>query len=305
LRTLRAPPFSSSQAFLSGEMTQVFFQDMKEFIVTGLWGNEENEEAWQEGPLARNVSFFQGESFQDGSVCEPSFCDRRVASATVCYKRPDNGLERGPYQARVEDPIDVAIAEYFRLNPQAYSKSRGFARRTPGRYILHGREITVDFHQQGYLVVIDGPLKQPLDDYLMNEEATAEYSGSVFQVKNALLSSPQDKRMTFHDTGAGYSRIEAMKVAKEQANTREKAAFLTKQGQLPGCQSQGKLVAKYEKSLDRYLGYNVRNTAEKTFAPIAPPVPASGFGFASPASHIVTVRSSQGQQRLPYLAGGA
>lgn len=328
-------------------MTQGIFADLREFIVSGLWGEEENDDACQEECGARNYSVFQGESvcdpsylrdrnvsvfqgesvcdsayscrgessvFQGESLCEPSFADRRVAGATVCFKRPDNGRERGPYQAREEDPLDVAIAEYFRLNPQAYSNSRGFARIKPGHYLLHGREIVVDFDktdsfrnlmgEQGYLVVKDGPLKQPLDDYLMNKEATAEYSGSVFQVRNALQSIPQDCRMTFHDTGAGYSRIEAMKVAKEQANTREKAAALTKQGQLPGCESQGKLVAVYEKTIDRKLGKNVR-TEQATFATISAPASSFPTAFASPASHLVTVRPPQGQQRSPYLAGGA
>lgn len=256
--------------------------------------------------VVRVVSGFGESVYEDESVCEPSVVGRRVANAPVqaAYSRPMK--VQGPYQAREEDPVDVAIAEYFRLNPQAYSKNRGFIRIEPGHYLLHGREILIDFDKEdtmanltgdkGYLVVRDGPLKQRLDDYLMNKGATEEYSGSVFKARNALQTIPKDSRMTFCDTGAGYSRIEAMKVAKEQAATREQAAVMTNQGQ-----HTGNLVDRYEKTMDKKLGKPCNTTkVNSSFQRIT-------SNTAIPAQRI-TMQYVQGPRSIstrPYLAGGA
>jgi len=284
-------------------------------------------------------SVYQGES-----VCESTFADRDVsllsrffpaaesvydsavvAGKTAHYCRPPpaakmNTESQGPYKARQEDVIDLAIAEYFRLNPQAFV--RGFVRIEPGHYLCHGREIIVEmetadslhnlFGRKGYLVVRDGPLTQPFDDYLNNKDTTAEYNGSVFQAKNALATIPQDCRMTFADTGAGYSRLEAMKVAKQQAMTREKAAKMMNQGQLAG-----NLAETYEKAIDRKLGKSrvpdkpqsskipqLRNPFPTTCSAQTngcAPVPVTSFPARTSRVSIVPMQG----HRSPYLAGGA
>jgi hypothetical protein len=234
----------------------------------------------------------------------------------------------GPYQARAEDPIDVAVADFFREHPQAYSMNRGFTRICPGRYLSNGREIVVEkavgrFGDQ-QLKVRDGPLTQNLGDYLTNQDSTEQYSGSVFQVKNALHSIPQDCRMTFHDTGAGYSRVEAMKVAKEQAATRENVAQQLQKGQSI---SPGEIQGKYEKMLEKKLGISFQKlaaTPEKQapqlqFSPAAartsPSVMKAGYspqgaritcGARSPGCSIATTpnapRSPVAAPRSPMVA---
>jgi len=319
-------------------MAQGFFEELKSFLLWGLYGDEDHDEGRDEGyrngsetdcHLCDGYSIYgqRGDGslldYPDESVCEPSYdlgsvldyrpdesvCESaKLAGTTAFYKRPPAAARAcpppkpgGPYQARAEDPIDSEIADFFRQHPEAYTYARGFTRISPGHYLLHGREIIVDrqpvdtlmelMGDKGQLVVRDGPLTQPLADYLTNKDSSAEYSGSVFQVRNALQTIPQDCRMTFHDTGAGYSRIEAMKVAKEQALTREKAAKMINQGQ-----QTGDLVAKYEKTIDKKLGWG--RTPEKTisFASASGSPSNAMLGVTSPgARHLSSgagVRSS-------------
>lgn len=165
-----------------------------------------------------------------------------------------------------EDLVDVKVAEYFKANPQVYLKTR-VARSRPGVYCIYGREIVVDFEESdgvdrpmntpGQLVVKDGPLKQPFADYLAMKDTTAEYNSSVFQAKNNLQTIPKECRMTFNDPGCDYSRIDAMKVANEQAIVREAAAkVMMTQGQAPAV---NRLRCKYEKTIDMKLGNNMRH----------------------------------------------
>jgi hypothetical protein len=151
------------------------------------------------------------------------------------------------------------------------------------------------------LVVRDGPLTQPLADYLNHKDSSAEYSGSVFRVKNALQTIPQAERMTFHDAGAHYSRVEAMKVAKEQACVREKAATMMSKGQTFEPRD---LHARYEKTLDMKLGKN-RSPEKTSFMSQAPsPVVSSPIAAGSPVGRSPTALggylSPGGGQRLGF-----
>jgi hypothetical protein len=143
----------------------------------------------------------------------------------------------GPYRARPDDEVDNAVAEFFCKNPQIFRKNSSLTRVSPGKYLVNGRQVTVTMHRrngQSLLLVKDGPLTQPLAEYLENkEDDTAQYSGSVFQSKTAIHSIPQESRMTFQDSGEEYSRVQAMKVAKEQALAREKAAAMISKCQSP------------------------------------------------------------------------
>lgn len=183
-----------------------------------------------------------------------------------------------------EDLVDVKIAEYFKANPHTYLRTR-VARARPGVYCIYGREIVVEFEESagldrlmdkpGELLVKDGPLKQPFADYLAMKDTTAEYNGSVFQAKNNLQTIPKECRMTFNDPGQNYGRIDAMKVAKEQAFVREAAAKMLTQGQAP---ATNRLMAKYEKTLDMKLGNNMRHKNPKE---VRPP-PGGVWGLAAP-----------------------
>lgn len=273
-------------------------------------------DSFAEGPSVRagTTAYYTRPSFSapaQAMVTPQAVVGPPVAPSPSFAAGPPLKLE-GPYRAKPEDPIDVEVAEYFRENPQVFYKNRGFTRISAGSYYLHGREITVErqspdtvgqlMGQKSQLVVRDGPLTQPLADYLANEDSSAEYNGSVFKAKNNLQTIPQDCRMTFHDTGAGYSRLEAMKVAKEQAVAREKAAAMLNKGQL----SSGELKTQYEKKIDIKLGKN--RTPEKAISfvhspagsPAHAPMPASGF--ASPGQRLNfggAARSPRGSLRSP------
>lgn len=93
--------------------------------------------------------------------------------------------------------------------------------------------------------------------------------------------------MTFDDTHKQYSRLEAMRVAKEQASIREKAADYVRDGK----QIPDELVLKYNKALRSKLcvGSGSPRVAEATAAPAAattqpPPVPAAPVASAKGAS---------------------
>lgn len=315
------------------------------FVVQGLWAQEEENEHPMHA--TRNESTFQdrsvcvstyerrgdGSVFADGEyntigkVGSTAFA-KRSGPCAASFAQPRSG---GPYRARAEDEIDIAVAEVFQKHPDALAMNHGFTRTSPGRYMLQGRQITIERKSvdlpaeltgdNGPLVVRDGPLTQPLVDYLTNTDSSAQYSGSVFQSKNALQTIPQDCRMTFCDSGAGYSRIEAMKVAKEQALTREKAAVMVNQGQNPA-----DLVAKYDKMLDTKLGWKRSSEKNISFAssigsvsnPIKSFQPQGGrrinFGTAAPQCAVrspgalrppIHAMSRPGHAQVPPRAGGA
>lgn len=94
----------------------------------------------------------------------------------------------------------------------------------PGIYEIDGREVAIDQN----LNVLDGPMRQPLSDYLTATEANVEYESDV-KMTSALHHIPRERRITFDDRENPYrhqkmSRLQAMKIAKEQASIREKAA---------------------------------------------------------------------------------
>lgn len=117
-------------------------------------------------------------------------------------------------------------------------------RRSMGCYLIDGTEVVLEW-QNGALVVVDGPLRQPFVDYLMQSEVNAEYDTNSIAKTSALHHVPKERRMTFDDTHKQYSRLEAMRVAKEQASIREKAADYVRDGK----QVPDELVRKYNKAL--------------------------------------------------------
>lgn len=118
-----------------------------------------------------------------------------------------------------------------------------------GEYVIAGREVKVGFCRQAYLVVHDGPLRQPFTDYLENKESTAIYHQQGLK-KSTLNNVPKDSRISFGDDANMYSRLDAMKVAKEQALFREKAAGYVSEGQMVPAD----LRQEYEKKIDVKLG---------------------------------------------------
>ena len=152
-----------------------------------------------------------------------------------------------------EDLLDQHVAYFLRRNPEARSR-HSLRRIRPSRYELDGREVVIEWQYaadpgaQGFLVVVDGPLRQPFADYMNNTEANAEYEDG--DNRSSLHCIPKDRRISFNDTHKVYSRLEAMKVAKEQALTREKAAQLVKEGR----EVPQDIMVRYKKTIQQKLG---------------------------------------------------
>lgn len=184
-----------------------------------------------------------------------------------------------------EDLLDQHVAYYFKKHPDVYRRVN-FIRKRPGVYQVNGREVQVEWQygtmpgEQGYLAVVDGPLRQPFGDYVTHNEKSAEYDVQGVNKQSALHMIPASTRMTFDDQAKAYTRLEAMKVAKEQALTREKHAQYMNKGQLPPTD----LMSQYQKTLNVKLGnpnkrQQWRNPAAMPGAmPVATPGPKQAQG---------------------------
>lgn len=185
------------------------------------------------------------------------------------------------YVSDPDDLLDQHVAYYFRHHPEVYKKHQ-IVRKRPGVYELNGREIAVEWQygllpgEQGFLVALDGPLRQPFADYMGQSEANAEYVSQGLSV-NALHAVPLPSRMTFDDANRAYTRLEAMKVAKEQAIVREKAAEYSQMGMPP----PNDLRMQYEKNITRKLNPGGRQRYPGAEAGPPPPV-AMPSGGAMP-----------------------
>lgn len=143
-------------------------------------------------------------------------------------------------------PINEQVEEYLVTRPEF----RAHVQRVgDGEYLIDGRQVQVGFCRQGFLVVHDGPLRQPFVDYVEKQESSAIYINSGLK-NSALCSVSKESRVSFGDEGNRYSRLDAMKIAKEQAIFREKAAGYAKEGQVV----PSELRDKYEKTIDIKLG---------------------------------------------------
>merc|ERR1719201_1321857 len=79
--------------------------------------------------------------------------------------------------AHFEASLDEHVVHYLRNHPEFYDK-HNIVRSRPGVYNLDGREISVDWHfpdnpmQQGYLIAVDGDIRQPFSDYVQGRNLT-------------------------------------------------------------------------------------------------------------------------------------
>lgn len=203
---------------------------------------------------ARNSSFMynkgagsfiaRGDSMM--ASADPDYGDYAGAALAV---RPPKPRE---YQPHPGDAVDQQLAAFLKQYPNAFARHR-IHRKRQGVYELDGRELHVEFKagggvgsfrgQSGRLVVHDGPLTQPLADYLDMKESSAVYSSSMFEKRGTLESIPKEYRMTFQDAGCNYSsRVDAMKLAKKQAAAREKAAAMYHGGKKDGMKMKGQSI---------------------------------------------------------------
>lgn len=158
------------------------------------------------------------------------------------------------YRGDKDDLLDQHVAYFIRKHPQVCEK-HSIQKKSVGVYQLDGREVQIEWQYatepggQGFLVVVDGPLRQPFSDYMMDTDLNAQYEGQDIGKSNLHMISRQ-QRLSFNDTHKVYSRLEAMKVAKEQALVREKAATYVKDGR----DVPHELFTKYKKNLKIKLG---------------------------------------------------
>jgi len=185
-----------------------------------------------------------------------------------------------------EDLLDQHVAYFMKQHPEVHSKHT-LVRTRPGVYNFDGREISVEWQysdeadQPGYLIAVDGPLRQPFADYMEDNENGVTYDDKRLG-KSALSQVPKGKRLSFGDSNKAYSRLEAMKVAKEQALIREKACEYACAGMAV---PQHELMAKYNKTISQKLGGRQRPTGPQpekqqmsqapAEAPVASPPPAA------------------------------
>jgi len=201
---------------------------------------------------------------QDTVQSKEAFCvDSHLSSAPENQsKRPTRSQTQSHTQSQTqpssqipceEDLIDQHVRYYLRHHRELAAKHT-VRRMSAGVYDLDGREVRIEWQYadepggQGFLVVTDGPLRQPFSDYMKETDANVEYE--AHHSRCSLHMIPKDQRISFNDQHKVYSRLEAMKVAKEQALFREKAACFVKEGM----EVPEDLIIKYKKSLQVKLG---------------------------------------------------
>lgn len=150
--------------------------------------------------------------------------------------------------------LDQHVRYYLRHHPLEAARHT-VLRVDQGVYKIDDHEVDIEWQyavipgQPGHLVVVDGPMRQPFGDYLEMHDINAEYDTYTIEKTSALHHVPKEARMTFDDTHKKYTRLEAMKVAKEQASLREKAADYTRDGK----NVPDELVRRYNKALRQKL----------------------------------------------------
>lgn len=173
-----------------------------------------------------------------------------------------------PYEVCQDDLLDQHVAYYLRHHPEIHSQ-HSIHRLRAGVYALDRREVHMEWQhventsRQGFLVIVDGPLRQPFADYMEMTEKNAEYDFKSCHV-GSLHSIPKEQRMSFHDNDKVYTRLEAMKVAAEQAAFREKHADYVKEG----TEVPDDLMMKYKKTVQQKLG---QQTPQRSAYVMTPP----------------------------------
>jgi len=152
-----------------------------------------------------------------------------------------------------EDSMNQHLQSFLSVNPHV-QRRHNFFRRPEGTFQLDGERVQLEWQapqdgNPGELMVVegsDGSMRTSLLDYIQHVEALATTSNPLSREKAPF---PRDKLISFNDGHEAYSRLDAMKVAKEQALVREKVAGYLQAGKaLPD-----DLMDKYRKSLRKKL----------------------------------------------------
>lgn len=200
--------------------------------------------------------------------------------------------DREDSAADQEDLLDQHVNYYLRKRPEA-CRHHTISRTRQGVYQLDGREVEIQWQYsadpggQGFLVVVDGPLCQPFADYMEHSEANARWEGQNIGTSSLHLI-PRERRISFNDTHKVYNRLEAMKVAKEQALFREKAANFVKEGQ----DVPQELMTKYKKTIQQKLGQGRRPQSPRRSREAAEGASAEPAPPAAPAPPVREARAA-------------
>jgi len=121
-----------------------------------------------------------------------------------------------PAATEHENALDQHVVYFLRHHPEFYNQHT-IARIQPGWYVIDGREIAVEWHygeegEEGYLLAVDGPLRQPFADYAQGTEANAVFEDKL--PRTCLQQIPKERQMSFGDMHQVVSRLEAMKNSK-------------------------------------------------------------------------------------------
>jgi len=158
----------------------------------------------------------------------PSQSQTRLRSVTLGITQDSHD-----YKAAPEDLVDQHLALCLRKS----GNDHRVIRKRTNLYEIDGREVVLEWEKKcnitgkpGYLVVRDGPLRQPASDYLAHSDENQEYvtddpSKNPYHVKPEKLSFKDDDHQH-------YTRLEAMRVAKEQAKIRDETVKFNSDGSL-------------------------------------------------------------------------
>lgn len=160
-----------------------------------------------------------------------------------------------PYVPAEEDELDRHVADFVDENHEAYARCM-ISRRRPGVYELSSREVVLEWETlaghdgfgglAGRLLVLDGPLRQPLVDYVAMSEDNAAYDATPPPAppRGAIHDITPEQRLSFGNMHLVRSRLEAMSVAMHQALLREAAAACVKEGKA----SPDELLKEYQQT---------------------------------------------------------
>lgn len=202
-------------------------------------------------PSTRATSKVVGEGSPPDASQRPDSSSRAACSQ---HSTTHPGVEQAPYVVDQDDLIDQHVGYFLRHHPEVHAR-HAIKRKQRGVYQLDARELSLEWQYaaepggQGSLVVVDGPLRQPFSDYMEMTEKNAEYDARSVN-RSSLSMIGKEQRMSFDDHHKVYTRLEAMKVAKEQASLREQHAVYIKDGK----EVPEDMLVKYKTTIQQKLG---------------------------------------------------
>lgn len=141
----------------------------------------------------------------------------------------ESSVVKERYIADKSDLLDMHVAHYFKTNPDVWEKTT-CEKQQNSKYLINCRNVVVEWFfaetdsDNGYLIVRDGPLIQPFCNYVDGSADNEKYEIREGMERPRISQIPKEGRISFSDKDMVYTRLEAMRVAKEQAKIRDQAA---------------------------------------------------------------------------------